>query len=89
MKIQSATNMLKNLPEKFDLIKEDPIKDMSDAYFDAESTYEKVIEKTEEKVKQRGLNMLYMATKISKEQTRKPAIYTIQRKERIPTGKHW
>ena len=87
MKIQSATNLLKNLPDKFDLIRDDMLKDMSDAYFDAETTYEKVIEKTEEKVKNRGLNMLYSATRISKEQTRKPAIYTMQRKERIPGWK--
>ena len=88
MKMQSATNLLKNLPDKFDVIRDDMLKDMSDAYFDAETTYEKVIEKTEEKVKNRGLNMLYTATGISNEQTRKPAIYAMQRKERIPGGKN-
>ena len=83
MKMQQAIKLLKDLPEKFDLIKEDMLKDMSDAYFDAESTYEGVIKKTEEKVKQRGLNTLYMSTKISN----KHSINTLKKKEEKPIEK--
>ena len=83
MKMQSAANLLKELPAKFDVLRDDMLKDMSDAYFDTETNYEKVIEKAEERIRNRGLNMLYMATGISTEQTKKPAIHTANRKQRI------
>jgi len=56
------------------------IKDMSNAFYDANSTYEGVIKDTEEKVSQRGLNTLYMSTKISEKHT----IHAVKKEEAKP-----
>merc|ERR1712074_70673 len=75
-----GVNLLKQLPEKFDLIKEDMIKDMSNAFYNANATYEGVIKDTEEKVSQRGLNTLYMSTNISE----KHKIHALKKEEAKP-----
>merc|ERR1711874_389911 len=65
MKMQSAFNLLKELPDKFDALRHEIMTDMSNAFFDPETNYEEVIEKAEKRIKERGLIILYMATKIS------------------------
>ena len=68
MKMQSAFNLLGELPEKFDALKNEILTDMSNAYFDQDITYEEVVEKAEKRIQKRGFIMLYTATKISTKQ---------------------
>ena len=47
MKLMSAFNLIKELPDKFDPLKHEIMSDMSNAFFDPETSYEEVIEKAE------------------------------------------
>ena len=58
MKMQLAVNLLEELPNKFDTLRYDILSDMSNEYFDPETNYEKVIEKAEKRIRERGLTML-------------------------------
>ena len=58
MKVTSAFELLKKLPDKFDTLKHEIMTDMSNAYYDPETNYEKIIEKAEKRIKERGLIML-------------------------------
>jgi hypothetical protein len=83
-KICSATKLVKELPEKFDLIQFELQENLSNAYYETHESFEEIIEKFEKTIKHRGLNTLYTATKINIEKNLPTPIIQKHENENFP-----